>query len=232
MRYFEQQLGELSGPKPILYASYSKVADGDGSQGGVLPKQIFMHWDRNDLEKEVEKSEFVEKTIWFFAHEVAHLYQKSSKGQIYAAENQSWLHEGGANWFAANAILVLYPDKKEYVNKKVERYKEHCVKGLADGPLIEAASRGRFDLYYTCGLLIHRGIELAAQRRQKQQENTYTIWKKFRHEVELGAPSELSTFLTVVENETSKELVSTITNMINTRSSEPPSLVNQLFDEM
>jgi len=44
MKYFTTQFGSLK-TKPTLFASYEKInPEGKGSQGGVMPNQIFMHW--------------------------------------------------------------------------------------------------------------------------------------------------------------------------------------------
>jgi hypothetical protein len=82
MNYFEQRLGELEGVKPTLFASYANIG-GHSSQGGTLSNQIFMHWNLNNLNEKVTDNKFLNNTIWFFAHEVAHLYQRSSQGDIF-----------------------------------------------------------------------------------------------------------------------------------------------------
>lgn len=122
MRFFEQKLGEIKGVKPTLFASYANV-DGHSSQGGTLPNQIFMHWNVNNLHEKVKDNKFLNNTIWFFAHEVAHLYQRSSEGDIYGEAHESWLHEGHADWLAALALLELYPETTQYVSDKIERFR-------------------------------------------------------------------------------------------------------------
>lgn len=225
MNYFEQRLGELEGVKPTLFASYANI-DGHSSQGGTLPNQIFMHWDLNNLNEKVTDNKFLNNTIWFFAHEVAHLYQRSSKGDIYGERHESWLHEGHADWLAALALLELYPETSEYVANKINRFRAHCSKGLNNFPLVEAADKGRFDLYYTCGLLIHQAIDLALQ--EKGKKDIYSLWVDFRKQAEKGDEKGSEIFLSHAEKWTSEELVSRIKEVIESRLSSPESTLNHL----
>jgi hypothetical protein len=95
MQYFESKLGIAKGPKPMLFASYSNKP-GSSSQGGTLPDQIFMHWDFDDLDERVKSREYVYQTLWFYAHEAAHFFQKGPTGEaLFGAPEHSWIHEGG-----------------------------------------------------------------------------------------------------------------------------------------
>jgi hypothetical protein len=228
MVYFQERLGKLSGVKPTLFASYAKVDD-RSSQGGTLPNQIFMHWNLNDLDKKVKDTKFINQTTWFFAHEVAHLFQRSKLGVLYGESNQSWLHEGNADWLAALALLDLYPETEEYITGKVLRFKKYCVDGLKDISLIEAANKGQFGLYYTCGLLIHRAIDHAVQKKSKGLKNIYSLWNEFRHKVEHGDEKGAVTFLALVEKNTSKELFIRIKKLVETKLSNPEETLNRLI---
>lgn len=225
MNYFEQRLGELEGVKPTLFASYANI-DGHSSQGGTLPNQIFMHWDVNNLNEKVTDNKFLNNTIWFFAHEVAHLYQRSSKGDIYGERHESWLHEGHADWLAALALLELYPETSEYVANKINRFRTHCSKGLSHFPLVEAADKGRFDLYYTCGLLIHQAIDLALQ--EKGKKDIYSLWGDFRKQAEKGDEKGSEIFLSHAKKWTSEELVNRIKEVIESKLSSPEKTLNHL----
>ncbi|MDG1750802.1 MAG: hypothetical protein P8I03_03965 [Thalassotalea sp.] len=227
MVYFQERLGKLNGVKPTLFASYAKVDD-RSSQGGTLPNQIFMHWNLNDLDAKVKDTKFINQTTWFFAHEVAHLYQRSKFGVLYGEPNQSWLHEGNADWLAALALLDLYPKTEEYITEKVGRFKKHCVDGLKELSLIEATNEGQFGLYYTCGLLIHRAIDHAVQKKSNGLKNIYSLWNEFRQKVEHGDEKGPETFLTLVEQYTSKELVIRIKKLVETKLSSPEDILNRL----
>ncbi len=228
MVYFQERLGKLSGVKPTLYASYAKVDD-RSSQGGTLPNQIFMHWNLNDLNKKIKDAKFINQTTWFFAHEVAHLYQRSKVGALNGESNQSWLHEGNADWLAALALLDLYPNTEAYVTEKIDRFKDHCVKGLTGLTLIEAANKGQFGLYYTCGLLIHQAIDHAVQKKSNGRKNIYFLWNEFRQRVEQGDEKGPETFLALVEQYASKELVVRIKVLVETKLTNPEDTLSQLI---
>ncbi len=225
--YFQKRLGKLSGVKPTLYASYAKV-DGRSSQGGTLPNQIFMHWNVNDLDKKVADTKFLNQTIWFFSHEVAHLYQRSKEGVLYGESNQSWLHEGNADWLAALVLLDMYPKTEQYVTDKVARFKDNCVKGLTDIKLIDAAKKGQFGLYYTCGLLIHQAIDQEVKKKSKGLKNIYSLWNEYRQKVEQGDEKGTDTFLALVEQYTSKALVLRIKELVETKLDNPEEILSRL----
>ena len=228
MRYFEQKLGKINGVKPSLFASYANV-DGHSSQGGTLPNQIFMHWNVNNLHEKVKDNKFLNDAIWFFAHEVAHLYQRSSEGDIYGETHESWLHEGHADWLAALALLELYPETTQYVSDKIDRFRLHCAKGLSDFPLHDAASKGRFDLYYTCGLLIHQAIDLSLQVNSEM--DIYSLWSKFRQQVENGEQKGSEAFLGLAEELISADLMHTINEVVGSQLTNPEDTLNQLMPE-
>lgn len=228
MNYFEQRLGELEGVKPTLFASYANI-DGHSSQGGTLSNQIFMHWNLNNLNEKVTDNKFLNNTIWFFAHEVAHLYQRSSQGETYGERHESWLHEGHADWSAALALLELYPETSEYVANKINRFRTHCAIGLDNFPLVEAADKGRFDLYYTCGLLIHQAIDL--KLREKGKKDIYSLWVDFRRQAEKSDVKRSEIFLSHAEKWTSKDLVNRIKEVIGTKLSNPDKTLNHLVTD-
>lgn len=216
MNYFEERLGKLEGIKPTLYASYANV-EGRSTQGGTLPNQIFMHWDRNNLDDKSKDDKFINDTLWFFAHEVAHLYQNSSNNDIYGGIEESWLHEGHADWLAAHAIVNLYPETESFVVNKIEMLEKRCVEGLQTSPLIEAAKEGRFDLYYSCGLLIHQAIDVALQRRNGSQIDIYALWNEFRTHAIDGDQIGVEAYFTTTQKWTSKKFVDNLQVFINTK---------------
>ena len=225
MRFFEKRLGKIEGIKPTLFASYANI-DGHSSQGGTLPNQIFMHWDVNNLDKKVKDSKFLNDTIWFFAHEVAHLYQQSSKGDIYGESHESWLHEGHADWLAALALLALYPETNAYVSNRIDSFRNHCAKGISDFPLAEAADNGRFDLYYTCGLLVHQAIDMALQK--SSDKDIFSLWVKFRQQAESGDKKGMEVFLGLLEDWTSREFVTKIKKVITIKLENPEDAIKQI----
>ncbi|WP_157953865.1 hypothetical protein [Microbulbifer sp. A4B17] len=229
INYFGGRLGENTVGKPTLYASYAQV-DGSDRQGGTLPNQIFMHWNLNDMDKRLEDPSFVSDIIWFFAHEVAHFHQEGKEEVLSNDVSESWLHEGNADWLAASALIDLYPDLEEYVYSKIDKYKVSCSEGLKEFPLVEAANHGRFDLYYSCGLLIHRAIDQSLQEKSNGSLNLFSLWKSYRETIEGGGEKGSDSFLNMVEDRTSRDFVEVIRQLINSKLVNPEATLDKLSE--
>ena len=211
MAFFSHSLNPLKGEKPMLFASYANVDD-HSTQGGTLPNQIFMHWNRQDLNEQANNSSFVNQTLWFFAHEVAHLYQPGSTEGVSENEEQSWLHEGNADYFAAIAMNFLYEDANSYVESRMTRAFESCTEGLAQTTLARAYKNGHFNLYYSCGMIMYRAIDSVVQKKTLGEESLFTLWKRLQKAVNSGMPPGTATFLTLLEPYNAPELIKAINN--------------------
>ena len=229
INYFEKHLGKLKGDKPTLYASYAKVA-GHSSQGGTLPGQIFMHWNMNNLEERVKDKSYAYKTLWFFAHEIAHYFQgdgNQGNGQSILSNDRadSWIHEGNADYLASLALNEVYPHTQNYVNKKIRGLESHCIKGLTKMPLTDAAQNNAFGLYYSCGFFINQTLDRAIKANGA---DIYTLWKDTQNAVQQGAPRGSETFLSLAEQKTSKDLIDNIKSFINSKLENPKQALNEL----
>ena len=211
MAFFSHSLNPLKGEKPMLLASYANIDD-HSTQGGTLPNQIFMHWNRQDLNKQADNSSFVNQTLWFFAHEVAHLYQPGNTEGVSENEEQSWLHEGNADYFAAIAMNFLYEDANSYVESRITRAFDSCSDGLAQTTLAQAHKNGHFNLYYSCGMIMHRAIDSVVQQKTLGEESLFTVWKRLQKAVNSGMPPGTATFLTLLEPYNAPELIKAINN--------------------
>jgi len=58
----------------------------------------------------------------------------------------------------------------------------------------DAADKGQFGLYYTCGLLIHQAIVQAVQKKSKGLKNIYSLWNEYPQKVEQGYEKGPETF--------------------------------------
>ena len=211
MAFFSHSLNPLKGEKPMLFASYANVDD-HSTQGGTLPNQMFMHWNRQDLNEQADNSSFVNQTLWFFAHAVAHLYQPGSTEGVSENEEQSWLHEGNADYFAAIAMNFLYEDANSYVESRMTRAFESCTEGLAQTTLARAYKNGHFNLYYSCGMIMYRAIDSVVQKKTLGEESLFTLWKRLQKAVNSGMPPGTATFLTLLEPYNAPELIKAINN--------------------
>jgi hypothetical protein len=221
--YFKSRLGDLpDGLQPTLYASYSK-AKGTSVQGGVLPNQIFIHWDKNDLEEFVEDEIFISDLLWTFAHEVAHYYQRFDSTNITPSE--SWIHEGHAELLAYDTLTSLYPSVDEYREMRVTRFKKNCANDLESTSLKDAAINGKFQAYYSCGFLIHQLISNGHKSNYGHSATPYATWKLFRTKTEAASKTAQETFLDSITELTSENLSESIRRFVNLKHVEPYKVV-------
>jgi hypothetical protein len=199
--FFAARLGPLPF-KPMLFASLDPNAPKGSEfsrQGGSLPGQIFMHlygekWAQDAAEK------LDDLLPWFFAHETAHLFQSVGSGADPYPMDQSWIHEGGADAFAALTTVELGSVSHAYIEQRIESAVSECAVGLqalAGKPLDASAQAGAFRNYYTCGLLIQLAIDAEVKRTSQGVRDLFDVWAQFLSRIRGGAPCNQDTFLAV-----------------------------------
>lgn len=198
MNFFTNKMGALN-YRPALFASYSETINGRyGNQGGTLPGQIFMHWyGKKSIEQLNSDSVF-----WFFAHEVAHLYQR--KASEIESQSEAWLHEGVAEYLAGMATSELRNNKSLFV-KKVNIAKKRCFNGLENKSSYLEASKLNPKLHYSCGLLLINAIDRNLTANNENFD-IFIAWNKFNTQVESGEDAAVRTFLEVVKPYISEEM--------------------------
>jgi len=228
MAYFEKKLGRLpNATKPMLFASYAMVK-GHSSQGGTLPNQIFMHWNKDDLNTSVQNEKFLHDTLWFFGHEAGHLFQRADINLLADNPNQSWIHEGHADMLAADVLNTLYPRARNYVDTKITRMKNSCAKGLKEFALVDAAKIGQFGYYYTCGMVIHQAIEQVFIKQNQSEHSAYAVWNNFRLAVQRGKEVGQKTFLDTADKLTKHKISEKIITFISSKHETPESIITDL----
>ncbi|MGH9869675.1 MAG: hypothetical protein ACREAA_16110 [Candidatus Polarisedimenticolia bacterium] len=200
MDHFTGLLGPLP-EKPMLFASldpHPPKGSGYNSQGGTLPNQIFIHLYGEKWAKGAGE-QVGGRLPWFFAHEAAHLFQSAGVADDYTME-QSWIHEGGADAFAALTIAKLGGASDEYVNGRIKRALDECGSGLKtlDGkPLNASGETGAFENYYACGLLMQLAIDAELRRASEGKQDLFDLWSAYLGRLRAGAPTNQDTFLGV-----------------------------------
>lgn len=160
--YFAARLGALE-TAPMVFASYSSTSNGRyGNQGGVIGNQLFVHWYGMALEDRMIEPTFVNDTLWFFAHEVAHLYQRNLFDNDHA-----WIHEGSAEWMAYR-YLESIGVSAGYLELRLARAEKLCAQANPD-------DRIRQD--YACGMLLAKRIDEALLR--EYPFGIYYFWQEF-----------------------------------------------------
>ncbi|WP_308364601.1 MULTISPECIES: hypothetical protein [unclassified Microbulbifer] len=193
---------------PILFVSFDPAHQGSrGRQGGVLPNQIFMHWYGEDAGKGWDER----SVLWFFAHELAHLFQGTS-GQIEEREH-AWIHEGAAEYMAGLAMKSLMPETTAWVDARFSGVEGPCLEGLKEHSLIEAAERNRHWLYYTCGLFIHDAIAREASQHG-EAVSFFSIWSAFQKRVDSGEAASFDVFILSLRPYVSEQFIRNLQQLI------------------
>jgi hypothetical protein len=86
------------------------------------------------------------------AHEVAHLW--NSHMFHHDTKGGDWMHEGGADAFAYEALRVLGRISEPNLREAEAEAFSSCLVGTRLGPIHGASVPGRFKLYYWCGQLV------------------------------------------------------------------------------
>jgi hypothetical protein len=186
MAYFSGKLGALD-YKPMLFASYDVSPHGGrvGRQGGTLPGQVFTHFYGHAWPEMINDPALPGDLAWFFAHEAGHLYQHEAwvEGAINA-----WIHEGGAEAFAA---VALRADRAgDVADAKIAGARASCAAATAQVSLQEAVAAGKFDAAYSCGLLVSLAIDEAVKRAAPEGDGLFAVWRSFIASAPVGEHTE------------------------------------------
>ena len=212
MAFYAAELGALD-LKPMLFASLDRYTVPDGnpnsnsftSQGGTLPGQVFMHLEGDGwLEPLNVRGEYTRDLAWFFAHEAGHMYQRVADYDY--KEEDSWIHEGGAEAFAAIAMETFKLMPETALEKRKTDAVDTCLEGLKAGDLRQAGARKDFDLYYACGMI----IQLAAHKNllsKGEEKGIFSIWEKFLEDLNQNQKWNENTFMSVLSEQTDPNIV-------------------------
>lgn len=226
--YFEAKLGAVSSSiKPTLYVSYSPTK-GPSIRGGVLPGQIFIHLDDDDLEKFSSNEIFLNDLLWTLAHEIAHYFQ--GFGALKIESNESWIHEGHAEILAYDAISHLYPSLEKYIDIRARGFEEKCIKALEVTSLNDAASTGQFGAYYACGFLIYKAASDSGEREQELGTNPYKLWNDFSSVSRKDKKTSEQIFIEVLTELRGEKLAHAISQFINVKHSNSMRAVKALIN--
>jgi hypothetical protein len=199
MDFFTRRLGQLPS-KPMLFASLDPDPpknSGFDMQGGGLPSQIFFHL-YGEKWAEAATEQLLDALPWMFAHEAGHLFQSVDAIAGSYPKAQSWIHEGGAEAFAALTVVEFGGLSREHVEKRVESAIAECAAGLealGGKPLNASAEAGAFGNYYRCGLVMQLAIDAETQRASRGARDLFDVWARFLSRVRGGEPFNQDTFL-------------------------------------
>ena len=176
MTLFADRLGPVR-DKLTVFVSYDvSPQQGGGRQGGVLPGQVTVHFYGAQWPQQMTEPGFADDLAWHFAHEAAHVYQR----QLEAEEGGgAWIHEGGAEAFAALAMRTVAPEADAYVDARIAEAPDACRRILGTRSVREAIKAGDFDASYACGLVIALVIDQGVRRVRPDLDGLYAVWRDY-----------------------------------------------------
>lgn len=199
MDFYTTRLGELPF-KPMLFASLDPEPPKGSEfnmQGGVLPGQVSFHLYGEKWAQAVKDAP-LDRLAWNFAHEAGHLFQSiGSSGDVYPMD-QSWIHEGGAEAFAALTVFEFGGLSCGNVEERIEGAVNECaagLKALGGRSLNASAEAGAFRNYYTCGLVLQLAINAETKHTSAGARDLFDVWAEFLSRARAGEPINQDTFL-------------------------------------
>lgn len=194
LQYFAERLQPLAAA-PILLASFSPTDDGRyGQQGGVIGRQLFVHWYGHSMHERMTASNFINDTLWFFAHEVGHLYQSN----IYSNED-AWIHEGVAE-FMAYDYLQASGGRDDYLQQRLAQAGQQCQAVTTEG--------SAFAKHYSCGLLL--AVTMHERLLRHYDAGLYRLWQDYKALHEGGASVDATTYLQLYQQLTDADSAAAI----------------------
>lgn len=218
MEFFASKFGQL-GSRPALFASYSEGSNGKyGHQGGTLPGQVFMHWYGKQAMEQIN----ADVTYWFFAHEVAHIYQQ--EGSNIGNSQDAWVHEGAAEYFAGVVA------DKSFFQTKLANARSSCIADLEVSSSYAEAAATNFNIHYTCGLVVMNAMseDLA---NHDNGEDLFSLWSLFNKQVTAGKPASAKTFIETARPFLSNEMRELVESLLSTSESNTVELIKSFGEE-
>lgn len=158
---FSRRLAVELPARPTVLTSFTRSdQSGYSFKGGVVPGAVQL--TAEGLAWETESEEGLLRYLRLLAHETVHLW---NGGVVeYPGMEHSWLHEGSADALAERALLELgVIDERRFLEYQTAAIND-CRRGLGATPLSDAAKKGAFSLYYSCGNAIALLTEASLQR--------------------------------------------------------------------
>lgn len=158
--FYEKELGDHGGAKPLVIASYAESEMQGVSQGGsVLPGLITMSFEGAGLDSPNEA--VLVNTTWFIAHEAAHFWL--GQALSYDSRDRAWITEGGADLMAMRVAEAFNPSFP--AEQFVDDARKECAAALRESGIEAARLRNEQRPYYACGSLFALAVEQAGASR-------------------------------------------------------------------
>jgi hypothetical protein len=199
--------------RPVLFVSYGVAGEaGLGRRDGVLPGQAFVHFYGARWSAEMSKPDFGPGLTWFLTREVVRVLQRN----LYIPDEVgAWIHEGGAEAFAAMAVRQT-SGGGAYVDRQIEAARMKCSTERGGRSIREALGAGVFDVSRSCGLLLNLAIDAAVRRSNPAADGLYTVWRDYMERNAAKRPLTEDDFLASISRIGGEPLASAVHAQLRT----------------
>ena len=156
-------------------------------------------------------------------HEAFHLWQ-SARARPGDEATAGWIHEGGADIVAAEAMVALGFWDGAALRRFSARARRACAAGIEDGPLSAAHLRGDFRALYGCGVVV---AEAAARA---EGVTATAFWRDFMAAAEQRGGYSASMFFDFVAERTGTVFAEDIRYFVQTSHARPDRDIERLFE--
>lgn len=221
--FYTERLGERSGARPTVMASWAGPTPRLQSMGGSVIGDIVVL--RLEGVGVVRESNAIRRSVrQFLAHEGAHFWV----GQTirYESPRDGWLTEGSADLLSIRAIGALDPqyDQKRELNALLGE----CVALLPEGPMTTAPERNKVRTNYACGAMLGLIAEAAAK---KSGGDFFSFWRTLidaNRADKVVTMNEWLIHLSTLSGD--RSLARDIRRLLLEEVDEPAALLASLFD--
>ena len=152
------------------------------------------------------------------AHEAAHLWQAAARPKFDAVPD--WIHEGGADALAAEAMLAAGYWTQADVEADLQKARTECAGALRQASLQKAEAEQRWDAVYACG----RVLNVAAAG----DEGIAAFWREFVRRSARDGYDEAA-FLALAEERAGAEMADAMRDLIRVNEARPGLTIDRLL---
>lgn len=222
LSFYGDKLGARAGTKPMLLVTWAGPTKGLRSiGGGVVPGQVMLRFEGEVLLSEDAGAR--DTARWVVAHEGAHFWLGNTVS--YAASDQAWIMEGGADLLAIRASSALEPDFQ--ATAMLQDLADECVTLAVGKAIRSAALRNEQRAFYACGAMFGLAAEAGAK---EQGGDFFSFWRGLIDANRADGIVAEEEWLAEVTRLSGDPLIAAdIRQMVDTGAADPARALSQLF---
>ncbi len=175
LRFYERELRSPPVRRPTIVLTYSDRSP-DGSRwpfrGDMTPNGFVLLRIRGSASEAVGTAA-VEQYTRLLSHEIFHLWNRPS-GDV--PDNETWLHEGAADYFSWVAISTLWPTEIS-MEQQVETAARSCALFYGTRPLRRMTAADG-SLRYLCGAVAQWIVDAGIRNDSAGKQDGFDLWSE------------------------------------------------------